>query len=321
MHESHSGRMTRILLLALMSTLSACSDSETNVALGTLERDRVAHTATVNEVITETPVKQGAYVKKGTVLLRMDDRQQNAKVDKARAEVARARAQLDKLLAGAREEEVAAARANVAGARAELLETEKVYARDKDLVERGATSQSQLDLAMAKRDAAKASLESAQEKLRELENGSREEDLRMARSGLDAAKAALASEEKLLADLTIRASQDGVLDNLPWNLGERVTIGSPVAILLAGDAPYARVYIPEPRRVSITEGDSLKVSVDGVDEVFDGTVRWISSEPAFTPYYGLTRENRSRLMYLAEVQLPSSAARLPSGVPAQVHLP
>ena len=77
----------------------------------------------------------------------------------------------------------------------------------------------------------------------------------------------------------------------------------------------------EPRRVSITEGDSLKVSVDGVDEVFDGTVRWISSEPAFTPYYGLTRENRSRLMYLAEVQLPSSAARLPSGVPAQVHLP
>ena len=64
--------------------------------------------------------------------------------------MAHARAQLDKLLAGAREEEVAAARANVAGARAELLETEKVYARDKDLVERGATSQSQLDLAMAK---------------------------------------------------------------------------------------------------------------------------------------------------------------------------
>jgi HlyD family secretion protein len=313
--------MTSILLAVLMGTLSACSDSETDVALGTLERDRVAHTATVNEVIMELSVNQGAFVKKGTVLLRMDDRLQKSRVDKARAEAARARAQLDKLLAGARDEEVAAARANVAGAQAELLETEKVYARDKDLVERGAVSQSQLDLALAKRDAAKASLKSAQEKLRELENGTREEDLRMARSELDSANASLASEEKLLADLTIRASQDGILDNLPWNLGERVTIGSPVAILLAGDSPYARVYIPEPSRVTVKEGDSLKVSVDGIDEVFDGTVRWISSEPAFTPYYGLTRENRSHLMYLAEVQLPPSAAGLPSGIPAQVHLP
>lgn len=321
MHESRIGRTTSILLAVLIGALSACSDSEKHVALGTLERDRVAHTATVNEVITELPVDQGTFVKKGTVLLHMDDRLQKARVDKARAEMARAQAQLDKLLAGAREEEVAAARANVAGARAELVETEKVYARDQDLVERGAVSQSQLDLALAKRDAAKANLKSAQEKLRELENGSREEDLRMARSELDAAKAVLASEEKLLDDLTVRASQDGVLDSLPWNLGERVTIGSPVAILLAGDAPYARVYIPESSRVGITEGDSLEVSVDGIDEAFTGRVRWISSEPAFTPYYGLTRENRSRLMYLAEVQLPASAARLPSGVPAQVHLP
>jgi HlyD family secretion protein len=308
-------------LLLLLALLPGCSDSDSGTALGTLERDRVAHTATVNEVITQLPVAQGTFVRKGTILVRMDERHQRAMVQRARAERTRAQAQLDKLRAGPRDEEIAAARARVAGARAELVEAEKIHTREKELAERGATSQSQLDLALARRDAARADLKSAEEQLRELENGSREEDLRMARAELEAAEAALASEEKLLSDLTIVAEQDGVLDTLPWNLGERVTAGSPVAILLAGEAPYARVYVPEPWRVRIREGDSLRVRVDGIEQLFDGTVRWISSEPAFTPYYALTREDRSRLMYLAEVQLPAPAADLPSGIPAQVLLP
>jgi HlyD family secretion protein len=50
-------------------------------------------------------------------------------------------------------------------------------------------------------------------------------------------------------------------------------------------------------------------------------VRWISSEPSFTPYYALNQSDRARLMYVAEIQLPDSAANLPNGVPAQVVLP
>lgn len=298
-----------LLLLLSTAALVGCLDTDSGIALGTLERDRVAHTATVNEVITDLPMAQGTFVTKGTVLVRMDDRLQRAKVDKAKAEAARAQAQLDKLRKGAREEEIAAAKARVAGARAELVEAEKTFARNQDLIKGDAVSQARLDLALATRDAASASLRSAEEQLRELINGTREEDLRMAESELNAAKAVLASEEKFLSDLTIVASRDGVLDNLPWNLGERVTIGSPVAVLLAGESPYARVYVPEPYRLQIQEGDVLKVRVDGRSETMDGAVRWISSEPAFTPYYALNQEDRSHLMYLAEIQLPR---RLPT---------
>ena len=104
-----------------------------------------------------------------------------------------------------------------------------------------------------------------------------------------------------MAELSVIATRDGVLDSLPWNLGERVTAGSPVAVLLAGKAPYARVYVPEPYRVKINKGDTLKVRVDGLDQTFDGSVRWISSDPAFTPYYALNASDRARLMYLAEI--------------------
>jgi HlyD family secretion protein len=154
-----------------------------------------------------------------------------------------------------------------------------------------------------------------------LTNGTREEDLRFGQANVDAAIATLASEQKMLADLKITSTRNGILDNLPWNLGERVTMGSPIAVVLAGKSPYARVYIPEPYRIKIHLGDSLEVRVDGLEKPVMGTVRWISTDPAFTPYYALNQEERARLMYLAEIQLPDSSSDLANGVPAQVVLP
>jgi HlyD family secretion protein len=301
--------------------LAACTPDEGTVALGSLERDRVALTATAAEVLVDLPVAQGTFVEKGTVLARLDPTEQQAVVNRARAEVQKAKASLERLENGAREEEIAKARANVAGAKAALVDAEASFKRVQDLTKRGTASQAQFDSALATRDAAKASLQSAEQQLKELVNGARPEDLAIARAELAAAEASLATQEKVLADLTITASRDGTLDNLPWNLGERVTAGSPVAVMLADNAPYARVYVPEPHRVRIKEGDRLQIRVDGLDAPVDGTVRWISSEPSFTPYYALNQSERARLMYVAEVQLPDSARNLPNGVPAQVVLP
>lgn len=301
--------------------LTACDGHPQNIALGTLERDRIAHTATTNEVVTELPVKQGSQVTKGTVLVKLDETLQTAQVNKAAAQVAQAEAHLEKLRSGAREEEVAAAVAKVAGAKASLVESEANYKRAIELRKSKTISEAERDQKLALRDANRASLQSAREELRILTNGTRIEDLREAEALLDAAVATLASEKKKLADLTVVATRDGILDNLPWNLGERVTAGSPLAIVLAGKAPFARIYVPEPYRVRVKVGDELMVRVDGLEKTITGRLRWIASEPAFTPYYALNQEERARLMYLAEVQLPDSEAHLPNGLPAQVELP
>jgi len=183
------------------------------------------------------------------------------------------------------------------------------------------TSQAAVDQALATRDANQATFDSAHEQLLVLTNGTRPEDLRFGEASLNVALAVLNSETKKLADLTIIATRDGILDNLPWNLGERVTIGSPLAIVMAGEAPFARIYVPEPHRIKLSLNMPLIIRVDGLDKTISGKLRWISTEPAFTPYYALNQEERGRLMYLAEVQLPDQYANLPSGVPAQVELP
>jgi len=311
----------RYLIYFTLLILTACDNPEQHVALGTLERDRIAHTATKNEVIIELPVIQGSVVKKGQTLVRLDDTIQKAIVSKVEAGVAQAEAHLEKLRNGARSEDVAAVIAKVAGAKALLVESEANFRRAKELRKSNTISEAESEKIIANRDASIANLQSAQEELRKLTNGTRSEDLREAKAQLDASQAILASEKKKLQDLTVVATRDGILDNLPWNLGERVTIGSPLAIVLAGKAPFARVYVPEPYRIHLNVGDDLMVYVDGLEKPIKGRLRWIATEPAFTPYYALNQAERARLMYLAEIQLPDSQSELPNGVPAQVVLP
>lgn len=312
-------RFFPLLFCALL--LVGCGDSGPDIALGTLERDRIALTATVSELLVELPVAQGTPVRKGTLLARLDDRRQRAAVARSKAQLDQARAALDKLRGGARQQEIAVARAQVAGAKAQLREAQITYDRNAELLPRKAVSQAELDRTRALRDAASARLDEASQNLDELLAGTRSEDIARGEAELAAAQADLEYQQALLADLSIVATRDGVLDSLPWNLGERVTVGSPVVVLLAGDQPYARVYVPEPYRVRIRQGDHLPVRVDGLDGTLDGTVRWISAEPAFTPFYALNETDRSRLMYLAQVLLPATAAQLPNGVPAQVDMP
>ncbi|MCF6192962.1 MAG: HlyD family efflux transporter periplasmic adaptor subunit [Kangiellaceae bacterium] len=313
--------MRRFLLLIMIALVAGCNNTNEKLALGTLERNRVSHTATINEIVVSLPIKPGSFVSTGTLLVQLDDTQQKALVAKAEAELNQAKASLDKLSNGARPEEVAAASAKVSGAKAGVVESDAKYVRVQNLLKRKLTSQADLDQALASRDASRANLTSAQESLLVLTNGTREEDLRFAQAHVDAATAYLASEQKRLRDLSIIATRDGILDSLPWNLVERVTQGSPLAILLSGKAPFARVYVPEPYRVNLRVNQKLMVRVDGLDHKIEGTLRWISTEPAFTPYYALNQEERSRLMYLAEVQLPDTESQLPNGVPAQVELP
>ena len=311
----------RSFIIPFFILLTACDNSPQNIALGTLERDRIAHTATANEVITALPVLQGTPVSKGTILVKLDDTLQKAAVAKAQAEVEQAQASLEKLQNGARKEDIAVAKAQVKGAKAAVVESKANFSRSKKLLARKAISSAAYDTALAARDSSLAHLQTAQAQLKLLTNGARKEDLQIAQAHLNASLAILASEQKKLSNLTIKATRDGILDNLPWNLGERVTMGSPLAIVLAGKAPYARVYIPEPYRVKMTLGLTLNIHIDGLEKPLKGKLRWIATEPAFTPYYALNQEERARLMYLAEFQLADEQAHLANGIPVQVELP
>jgi HlyD family secretion protein len=79
------------------------------------------------------------------------------------------------------------------------------------------------------------------------------------------------------------------------------------------------VYVPEPIRADVRVGTPARVHVDGRAAALAGKVRMIRREPSFTPYYALTGDDASRLVYLAEIALDGDAAKsLPAGLPVRV---
>ena len=120
----------------------------------------------------------------------------------------------------------------------------------------------------------------------------------------------------------MRAPRDGIIEALPYKLGERPPTGAPIVVMLADGTPYARVYVPEPLRARFIPGRKVAVSMDGIASPLEGTVRYVSAEATYTPYYALTQKDRSRLSYLAEISVTDpQAAKLPAGVPVQVRVP
>jgi HlyD family secretion protein len=295
--------------------------TQVSLALGTLERDRVTLSATAAELIVAQPVAEGSSVAAGALLVQLDTTLQTAYVHKVEADIAQQQAALERLRNGFRAEEIAAAAARADSARTLLQESERDLERVRAIVDRKVAPKADLDSAAAQRDNNAARLRDAEAQLALLRAGSRSEDLAQAEAQLLATQALLAAEQTKLANLSISSTVAGTLDSLPWNVGERVATGAQVAVLLAAGAPYARVYVPETHRAAVSTGSRLLVHVDGVATAFSGTVRWVSNEPAFTPYYALNGAERSRLVYMAEVQLPEDAAALPAGLPAQVELP
>ncbi|MCX9564583.1 HlyD family efflux transporter periplasmic adaptor subunit, partial [Vibrio cholerae] len=226
-------------------------------------------------------------VKTGDVLVKLDTQIQSALLHQAVAQQAKAQASLSKLTNGERPEDIAVAQARVFKADALYKEAETTLRRKTELVDKRLISQSEADSALSARDSARAELASAREEFSKLTAGARVEDIEQAKAELAAAQANVALQQQKLNDLTIVSTRDGVLDSLPYHLGERVATNAVVAIVQANRSPYARVYVPETHRAGFAVGQTVDVHVDGVDVTYEGKVRWIASEPSFTPYYAL----------------------------------
>ena len=311
----------RLIAVVTMLLISSCAEEPQRLALGTLEQDRITLSATAGEIIIAQPVSEGEQVRVGNLIVQLDSTLQEAAVSRTQAEIAALQANLDKLRNGPRPQEIAAARARVDTAASVLLESEQDLARIRDIVQRNLGAKADQETAQARRDSNAARLRDAQAQLDLLLSGTREEDINQALAQLQAAQATLAAEQQKLQNLSVIATRNGTLDSLAWQVGERVIPGAQLAVILAEGPPYASVYIPETSRAAIKTGDSLVIHVDGSESTYTGTVRWISLEPAFTPYFALNSSERSRLVYLAEIQLPAAATGLPAGLPAQAELP
>lgn len=305
-----------ILIAAVVGLAAACTPAPEAGLPGQLEWDRIAVPAESSETVVEIAVNEGQPVAAGELLARLDPQRADLAVARAEAGLGQARAYLDQLRVGARGETRDAADAALRRAHEVLAEAERERERREALHRRGLLPEAELDRARSASRRARADLDQAQAQRDELQNGTRAEQLRQAEAALAVAEGALQEAQLTRERLSLRAPRAGRVDALPFKIGDRPPAGAAVVSLLAGEAPYARVFVPAGLRAQLQPGRRFELEIEGVGTPFEGRLRSVASEPAFTPYYALAGDDASRLVYRAEIELLSpSATSLAAGLP------
>jgi HlyD family secretion protein len=199
--------------------------------------------------------------------------------------------ELDPTLARA---ELARAQATLAGARTGATVARHEYERIVNLRRRGVASEQDLERAERQRDEGRALLEEAE--------------------------AGLAAARKRVADLSLASPVPGVVDQIPFDAGERVPAGAVVAVVLGDGPPWVRAWLPERDFVRVRPGTPARVRIDGLGGELRGTVLDVARQPEFTPHYALTERDRVHLVYETRVRIESAPAELRPGIPAEVEI-
>ena len=303
-----------------VAALAGCQRADSSLP-GTLERERLELVADAAEAIVAMPVKPGQQVAAGDLVLVQDGAVAATQLAAAIAQTAQAQAHLDELRNGSRNTTVQAAVARRDRARTQRDDEDRERRRLLGLVAQNLVSRVSYDRQVTAAATANAALAEAEAALRELQQGTRREQVVGAQRAVEQAQAQQRAVVTTQQRLEVRAPRAAIVDALPYHLGEKPPRGATVAVLLATGAPFVRIHVPEPLRARVQPGTAAAIRVDGVAGDFQGRVRYISSEPEFTPYFSLTETDRSRLAYTAEVSIDSlPAAKLPAGLPATVEL-
>lgn len=265
-------------------------------ATGSLTADETSDVApqTSGQVVA-TPVGVGAFVRQGTVIARLNDRD-------ARLRLRQAQAGVQQSIAGVRQAEarlglrpggnfdavaipeVRAANASLEQSLAELRLAEANERRYAELVETGDVAVSIYDQYRTQRDTARARVNAARQQMESALNTARQSNqaIQSAEAGVETARAQVAIAQKAVADTLIRAPYAGYVSNRPIAVGEYVTPSSNVATVLRTNPIKLQLQVQEAEAPYITPGMGVSLEVDAHrDKKFAGQVTAVN--PAIDP--------------------------------------
>lgn len=118
----------------------------------------------------------------------------------------------------------------------------------------------------------------------------------------------------------VRSSLDGVVLERLVEPEEMANPGSTVMVIAPLNALTVKVYLPEDRYGQVSLGESYPLTVDSFpNEIFYGTVSYISDKAEFTPRNVQTTDSRKTTVYAITLNLDPTGGKLKPGMPADVH--
>jgi HlyD family secretion protein len=231
--------------------------------------------------VREVLVDEGALVKPGQVLVKLDTVTLESELAEANAAVQAA------------EEKLAVARANIVKNKSEIDLAGVEAARSKRLVEQGAGSQRELDVRNTKVETTKAGL------------GEAEAMLATATENVEVARKTAATVQTRIDDATLRSPVTGRVLYRLAEPGEVLAPGGKALTLVNMDDIYMEIFLPSDQAAAVKVGAEGRVTVDYEPKrAVAGRVSFVSPEAQFTPKQVETKSEREKLMFRVKIQLP-----------------
>jgi multidrug resistance efflux pump len=341
---------------------------------GTVEVQEVRLGSKVGGRVAAVHVHESQVVEPNTLLVSFDSPELVARRDLARARLDAAQAALDKANRGPRDEEIAEAKAAADAAKArhakmtigfreeekerakqdlsaslaEEKQAEDEMVRLQKLSGTGATSLTDVSIALMVRDRARARVKSARalhdmmergnrpedisESLAEadraearlllLRNGTRPEDKAAAYAAVGEAQAALNEAEVNLREVSVVASERCVVETLPVRAGSLVPAGQPVVVVHRTDDLWVKVFVPATDLGRLRLGQAVEVSVDShTGTRFPGRVVHVATVSEFTPRNVQSLDERRHQVFAVKVRVTDPQGVFKSGMAAEVFVP
>ena len=280
---------------------------------GTLQpRAQVTVLSKVPGRVERILVSEGQAVKKGQLLVRMEDDVARLQADQAAAALAASQAQLEKARRGVRPEELANARATLANSEKDLADAETAAQRAERLYAGGVITEAAREEAQAKLRAARTGVDNARRSVRMMEQGAASEEQRMAEAQLASAQAQYELAQLNLQNTRVTAPIDGQVAKIPIDEGNLAGLATPLAVIVNETAMVVKAALPERHyEAFLAGGEGIRAQVTFAALPGRGALpgRLVAVSPTIDP---------ASRTFTAEVEVSETGVGLASGMYANV---
>jgi len=269
---------------------------------GRIEAEEV-HVATKYPLrIAEVLVDEGDMVEAGQILARMDTAEEEAALEREKANAAKA------------ELDIAEAKADIAQRESELMLARHNLDRALRAVRSGAISREIVDQRRTAMDTARAALDAAQAHL----------------AASEKARDAVAAEAKRIQikidDCCLAAPRRGRVQYRLAKPGEVLDAGGRVVTILDLTDVYMTIFLPSTQVGRVAVGSQARIILDAVPQyVIPARVSFVAAKAQFTPREVETRTEREKLMFRVKVQIDpelllAHIEQVKTGLPGEAYV-
>ena len=237
--------------------------------------------ARVSAPIRAEYVQRGARVRKGQLLLRLDDRDlQGAALD-SKGNLTVAQAAYTAATKATNPDQIQQAQTDAATDKAALDVATRTAEDRRRLFQQGALSGREADAAVGAQVQAQAAYDAAQKRLSTTLDTTRQTTREAAQGQLTSAEGRYQSAEAQAGYGALRSPIDGVVTDRPFFPGDTAAAGTSVMTVMDTSSLLAKLHLAQAAAQQLAVGGGAEIEVPGVPDPVQATVAFIS--PALDP--------------------------------------